>query len=107
MWWHRLDVCEGTVKLTDLRIYSASWTLPKLLILRSSGDRFRPQNPRILLNLTVPSPVIFGDEIEHEVRWQRSHARFNSDKPLARLAGKPIRIRFLLKDADLYSIRFR
>ena len=53
------------------------------------------------------SPVIFGDEIEHEVRWQRSHARFNSDKPLARLAGKPIRIRFLLKDADLYSIRFR
>ena len=42
------------VKLTDLRIYSASWTLPKLLILRSSGDRFRPQNPRILLNLTVP-----------------------------------------------------
>ena len=45
---------DGTVKLTDLRIYSASWTLPKLLILRSSGDRFRPQNPSILLNLTVP-----------------------------------------------------
>ena len=37
------------IKLTDLRIYSASWTLPKLLILRSSDDRFRPQNPRILV----------------------------------------------------------
>ena len=45
---------EGTVKLTDLRTYSAPWTLHKLLILRSSADRFRLQNPRILLNLTVP-----------------------------------------------------
>ena len=44
----------GTVKLTDLRTCSAPWTLPKLLILSSSADRFRPQNPRILLNLTVP-----------------------------------------------------
>ncbi len=34
--------------------YSAPWTLHKLLILRSSADRFRLQNPRIPLNLTVP-----------------------------------------------------
>ena len=44
----------GTVKLTDLRTCSAPWTLPKLLILSSSTDQFRLQNPRILLNLTVP-----------------------------------------------------
>ena len=44
----------GTVKLTNLRTCSAPWTLPKLLILSSSADRFRLQNPRILLNLTVP-----------------------------------------------------
>ena len=45
----------GTVKLTDLWTYSAPWTLHKLLILRSSADRFRLQTPRIALNLTVPS----------------------------------------------------
>ena len=34
------EICEvmGAVKLTDLKIYSASWTLHKLLILRSIGD---------------------------------------------------------------------
>ena len=34
--------------------YSAPWPLSKLLILRSTNDRFLLQNPRILLNLTVP-----------------------------------------------------
>ena len=42
------------IKLTDLWTYSAPWTLHKLLILRSSDGRFRLQNPRIPLNLTVP-----------------------------------------------------
>ena len=50
-----LDNSTGMFKLTDLRTYSASWTLPKLLILRSTDDRFRLQNPRIPLNLTVLS----------------------------------------------------
>ena len=44
----------GTVKVTDLRAYSAPCPLPKLLILRSTDDQFRLQNPRILLSLTVP-----------------------------------------------------
>ena len=26
---------------------------------------------------------------------------------LARIAGKPVRLRFVMKDADLYSLRFR
>ena len=51
---------RGTVKLTDLRTYSASWTLPQLLILRSRAARFRLQNPRIPLNLTVPVSGIVG-----------------------------------------------
>ncbi len=53
------------------------------------------------------SPLIWGDEIEHTVRWERTHAKATSDKPLARIAGKPVRLRFVMKDADLYSIRFR
>lgn len=42
---------------------------------------------------------IFGDEIERTVTWK-------GGDDLSKLAGKPIRLRFVLKDADLYSIRF-
>ena len=41
-----------------------------------------------------------GDEIERVVRWQNG-----SD--VSGLAGKPVRLRFVMKDADLYSLRFR
>ena len=53
------------------------------------------------------SPLIWGDDIEHTVIWERSHAKATSDKPLARISGKPVRLRFVMKDADLYSLRFR
>lgn len=43
---------------------------------------------------------IYGDEIERVVDWKRG-----SD--LAGLNGKPIRLRFAMKDADLYSLCFR
>ena len=45
-------------------------------------------------------PEIYGDEIEHVVRWKRN-------PEVNRLEGQPIRLRFVLKDADLYSIKFR
>jgi hypothetical protein len=41
-----------------------------------------------------------GDEIERLVRW-------NSNADLSRLSGQPLRLRFVMKDADLYSLRFR
>ena len=41
-----------------------------------------------------------GDEIEQPVTW-RSGAK------LADLVRKPVRLRFVLKGADLFSIRFR
>ena len=63
-------------------------------------------NPLPGFALEAP-PLIFGDEIEHTVRWERTHAKAASDKPLARIAGKPVRLRFALKDADLYSLRFK
>ena len=43
---------------------------------------------------------IIGDEIERIVAW-----RAGSD--LSSLSGQPIRLRLAMKDADLYSIRFR
>ncbi|HAB16195.1 MAG TPA: prolyl oligopeptidase family serine peptidase [Verrucomicrobiota bacterium] len=41
-----------------------------------------------------------GDEIERVMTWKRG-----SD--VSRFAGHPVRLRFVMKDADLYSIRFR
>ena len=43
---------------------------------------------------------IFGDDLERVVSWQ-------GDGDLSALAGTPVRLRFELKDADLYSLRFR
>jgi len=42
---------------------------------------------------------IYGDEIERTVEWK-------GRQDLSGLAGKTVRLRFLLKDADLYSLRF-
>ena len=49
-----LNASTGTVKLTNLSAYSAPSPLSKLLILHPSVDRFRLQNSRFLLNLTIP-----------------------------------------------------
>ena len=53
------------------------------------------------------SPLVWGDDIEHTVRWERSYAGANSEEPLKRIAGKPVRLRLVMKDADLFSLRFR
>lgn len=42
---------------------------------------------------------VIGNEIERTVRWE-------STEDLADLADKPIRLRIVMKDADLYSLRF-
>ena len=43
-------------------------------------------------------PPIYGDQIERVVKW-------NSGSDLSSLAGKAVRLRFELTDADLYSLR--
>ena len=42
----------------------------------------------------------FGDDLQRTVLWKNG-----SD--VSRLSGKPIRLRFVMKDADLYSMKFR
>ena len=44
-------------------------------------------------------PEVFGDDLERIVTWKHG-------TDVSQLSGQPIRLRFLLKDADLYSIRF-
>jgi hypothetical protein len=46
------------------------------------------------------SQEIIGDHIARVVVWK-------SGSSVVALAGKPVRLRFAMKDADLYSIRFR
>lgn len=45
-------------------------------------------------------PAIVGDHIERIVGWKRG-----SD--VGALAGKPIRLRFVMADSDIFSLRFR
>jgi len=42
---------------------------------------------------------IVGDSVRHVVRWENG-------RDAKSLAGKPVRLRFAMKDADLYSYRF-
>lgn len=45
------------------------------------------------------SRVIYGDDINRIAKWKDA-------TDLSALAGKPIRLRFVMNEADLYSIRF-
>ena len=44
-------------------------------------------------------PELFGDDLAYVVRWRKGG-------DLRPLSGQPVRLRFLLKDADLYSFQF-
>lgn len=46
------------------------------------------------------SREIFGDGVARVAAWR-------SGEDVARLAGTPVRLRFVMRDADLYSLRFR
>jgi len=45
-------------------------------------------------------PEIYGDHIEHIVKWKHG-------TNLATLAGRQVRLRFVMHDADLFAFRFR
>ena len=45
------------------------------------------------------APEVFGDALDRAVPWKEGRS-------LATLAGRPIRLRFVMKDADLYSFQF-
>lgn len=45
-------------------------------------------------------PPIFGDSLARTVTWT------NGDD-VSRLAGQPVRLRFVIKDADLYALQFQ
>lgn len=64
--------------------------------------RVELQNPdgRPIPGFTLAdSYELFGDRLDRVVEWKRGCK-------LEQLAGKPVRLRFVLKDADLYSYQF-
>lgn len=59
-------------------------------------------------NLTLDhSPLIRGDHTERVVRWRDPQGGRDRTDDLSHLSGRPVKIRFVLKDADLYSFQFR
>ena len=46
------------------------------------------------------SRELYGDEIESIIEWKDGH-------DLDPFRGKPVRLKFVMKDADVYSIQFR
>jgi hypothetical protein len=44
-------------------------------------------------------PPLYGDELDATVAWK-------SSADVSALAGKPVRLRFVLKDADVFAMRF-
>lgn len=42
---------------------------------------------------------LFGDDLDGSITWGKSG-------DLSRFVGRPVRLRFLLKDADVFSMRF-
>jgi len=46
------------------------------------------------------SSPTFGDELAREIRWK-------GGSDVGRLAGQPVRLRFILKDADLFAFSFQ
>ncbi len=47
----------------------------------------------------VDSRELFGDSVEQEVSW-------DGGPDVSSVAGRPVRLRFVMKDADLYSFQF-
>lgn len=67
-----------------------------LVVVRDEDPEGKP-----ILGFTLEEAVpIVGDEIERLVSWK---AGSNVEK----LAGQAVRLRFVLKDADLFSFPFR
>lgn len=52
------------------------------------------------------SPVLYGDSTEEEFAWVRPDTRTDTNA-LNSMRGRPIRLRFVLKDADLYAFQFK
>jgi hypothetical protein len=61
-----------------------------------------PENKKPIPGYTLEDcdQIYTANEINRVVRW-------NGESTVSKLAGKPIRLRFVMRDADLYAFQFR
>jgi hypothetical protein len=93
---------EGGELLTKLLTFAGDRLLVNFSTSAVGGIRVEVQDsagkpvPRFTLADSVET---IGNEIERAVRWK-------SGSDVGGLAGRPVRLRFVMKDADLFAIRF-
>ena len=59
-----------------------------------------PEGTPIAGHALADGPEIYGDHLRFIVRWN------DAGGDLRAWAGRPVRLRFVLRDADLYSLQF-
>lgn len=96
--------CSGTVKLTGLSAYPALLTVSKLLILGSSVNGFRPENARILLNLTVLGRHLLK-ATHHRMLRDRAFTNWFQGLNLPRLASPFFSLSCLAVSANIFASR--
>ena len=70
-----------------------------ILVRGASVEIQEPKGAAIAGYALADCPDVFGDAIERVVAWKNG-------ADVSALAGRPVRLRFRLRDADLYSFRF-
>lgn len=92
----------GGEALTKVLTFTGSRLLLNYATSAPGGVRVEIQDEagRAIPGFTLEESVeVIGDQIERALRWQGS-------AEVARLAGKPVRLRIALKDADVFGLRF-
>ena len=93
---------RGGELITKLFTFSGSKLEINFVTSAAGGVRVEIQDSdgKALPGYSLPDcPEIIGDEIDRVISW-------SAGSDVGKLAGKSIRLRFALKDADLYSLRF-
>ena len=83
----------------------------KIILIRPGSTDFDEQG-RITGTLDVPLNDCGNDQVARTIDELTDHEiqaiyTWRGKADVSALAGKPVRLRFVLKDADVYSLRFR
>jgi hypothetical protein len=92
----------GGEMITKLLTFSGNRLTINFSTSAAGGVRIELQTPegKSIDGFTLDDcPEIIGDRIDHVVSWR-------SGSDIGKFSGQPIRLRFELKDADLYSLQF-